>query len=88
MTRLDFLAGLGMLDVDIEGQLIERETPFGFDRLQARYAYLSPGGEEVEESAHPGEAEAETDTDTPVEEAVAPDEREPAEADENEISEA
>ena len=43
MTRLEFLAGLGMLDVDSEGQLIEREQPFGFERLQKRYAYLSPG---------------------------------------------
>lgn len=43
MTRLNFLARLGMLDVDNEGRLEERKAPFGFDRLQKRYAYLLPG---------------------------------------------
>ena len=40
ITRLNFLASLGMLDVDVEGTLTERETPFGYDRLQERYPYL------------------------------------------------
>jgi outer membrane protein TolC len=49
ITRLEFLAGLGMLDVDGGGTLIERTTPFGYDRLQERYPYLKsdPGGEET-----------------------------------------
>ncbi len=40
ITRLEFLAGLGMLDVDTHGALIERDNPFGYDRLQDRYPYL------------------------------------------------
>jgi len=40
ITRLNFLASLGMLDVDAEGTLTERKTPFGYERLQARYPYL------------------------------------------------
>ena len=40
ITRLNFLASLGMLDVDAGGTLTERETPFGYDRLQERYPYL------------------------------------------------
>ncbi len=40
ITRLEFLAGLGMLDVDVDGMLTERETPFGYERLQVRYPYL------------------------------------------------
>ena len=40
ITRLNFLASLGMLDVDVDGTLSERETPFGYDRLQERYSYL------------------------------------------------
>jgi len=42
ITRLEFLASLGMLEVDAEGTLIERETPFGYERLQERYPYLRP----------------------------------------------
>jgi len=43
ITRLEFLASLGMLDVDGEGKLVERQQPFGYDRLQQRYYYLEPG---------------------------------------------
>lgn len=40
ITRLEFLASLGMLNVDADGALGERETSFGYDRLQERYPYL------------------------------------------------
>ena len=43
ITRLEFLASLGMLDVDPAGKLSERKTPFGYDRLQKRYPYLKSG---------------------------------------------
>jgi outer membrane protein TolC len=39
-TRLDFLAELGMIDVDSKGNITERKAPFGFDRLQQLYPYL------------------------------------------------
>ncbi|MDP6045268.1 MAG: TolC family protein [Phycisphaerae bacterium] len=45
MTRLHFLASLGMLSVDAGGKLSERKTPFGYDRLQKRYGYLKSGGD-------------------------------------------
>jgi len=43
ITRLEFLASLGMLNVDVDGKLAERKTPFGYDRLQERYPYLKFG---------------------------------------------
>jgi len=42
ITRLEFLADLGMLSVDSDGLYSERNEPFGFDRLEERYSYLSP----------------------------------------------
>ncbi|MHC4982130.1 MAG: TolC family protein [Planctomycetota bacterium] len=36
-TRLDFLADLGMLQVDEKGQVHERAEPFKFTRLEERY---------------------------------------------------
>lgn len=50
ITRLEFLASLGMLDVDVEGALSERETPFGYDRLQERYPYLSSAPDDAEQA--------------------------------------
>jgi outer membrane protein TolC len=43
ITRLQFLASLGMLNVDSKGELTERKNPFGYDRLQKRYSYLKSG---------------------------------------------
>jgi outer membrane protein TolC len=43
ITRLQFLASLGMLSVDSKGKLSELKTPFGYDRLQKRYPYLKSG---------------------------------------------
>ncbi len=43
ITRLEFLASLGMLNVDVDGTLAEREVPFGYDRLLERYPYLESG---------------------------------------------
>ena len=43
ITRLEFLASLGMLNVAADGALTERQTPFGYDRLQDRYPYLKSG---------------------------------------------
>ena len=40
ITRLEFLANLGMLSADADGTLTERKIPFGYDRLQERYPYL------------------------------------------------
>ncbi|MCE5278916.1 MAG: TolC family protein [Planctomycetaceae bacterium] len=39
-TRLNFLAGLGLLSVDEKGQIHERKEPFRFDLLRQRYDYL------------------------------------------------
>ena len=39
-TRLEFLAGLGMIGVDEKGQIHERAKPFQFDRLRRRYPYV------------------------------------------------
>lgn len=39
-TRLNFLADLGMIEVDDKGELNEREQPFEFERIRKRYAYL------------------------------------------------
>jgi len=50
ITRLQFLASLGMLNVDAGGKLSERKTPFGYDRLQKRYGYLKSGGDKKDES--------------------------------------
>jgi len=44
ITRLQFLANLGMLSADADGALTERKSPFGYDRLQERYPYLKLGG--------------------------------------------
>ncbi len=38
-TRLDFMGGLGMLQVDAKGRLHERAEPVTFRRIAARYAY-------------------------------------------------
>ena len=61
ITRLEFLASLGMLDVDVEGKLTERKTPFGYDRLQERYPYLESGQYDKEQiaAAAPKESEEE-----------------------------
>lgn len=40
-TRLEFLATLGMVAVDERGQIHERHDPFGFDRIERIYQYLS-----------------------------------------------
>ena len=66
ITRLKFLAGLGMLDVDADGMLTERKTPFGFEKLQQRYPYLESaeddGGQSVAAvSGESKEAEASGD---------------------------
>jgi outer membrane protein TolC len=39
-TRLNFLADLGMMEVDEKGELHERKQPFEFERIRKRYAYL------------------------------------------------
>ncbi|MCY2931479.1 MAG: TolC family protein, partial [Planctomycetota bacterium] len=41
-TRLDFLATLGMLQVDAKGRIHERAEPVTFRRIAARYSY-APG---------------------------------------------
>ena len=38
-TRLDFMASLGMLDVDEKGQIHERTDPYTFERIRRRYPY-------------------------------------------------
>jgi len=43
ITRLQFLASLGLLSADLDGALTERKIPFGYDRLQERYPYLKLG---------------------------------------------
>ncbi|MBT3198419.1 MAG: TolC family protein [Phycisphaerales bacterium] len=50
ITRLQFLASLGMLSVDADGKLTERKTPFGYDRLQKRYSYLKSGASEKKDA--------------------------------------
>ena len=40
-TRVQFLATLGMIEVDERGMLHERAEPFRFDRIAKRYSYLS-----------------------------------------------
>ncbi len=54
ITRLQFLASLGMLSVDPDGTLNERKTPFGYDRLQKRYPYLETG--QYDKTRAPGKA--------------------------------
>ncbi|MCP4374982.1 MAG: TolC family protein [bacterium] len=39
-TRLNFLASLGMIEVDDKGRLNERKQPFRFERIRKRYTYL------------------------------------------------
>ena len=39
-TRLNFLADLGMIEVDDKGELNERKQPFEFERIRKRYTYL------------------------------------------------
>jgi len=72
MTRLDFLADLGMLTVNGDGQITEREQPFGFERLVERYGYLSPSPEIAKERSvapEPGaEARANDVAETPEKE--------------------
>jgi len=65
ITRLNFLASLGMLDVDVEGTLTERETPFGYDRLQERYPYLKsePYNQNQIAVATPDESKADEESD-------------------------
>ena len=43
IERFQFLASLGMLDVGFNGNLNERKTPFGYERLGERYPYLKSG---------------------------------------------
>jgi outer membrane protein TolC len=45
-TRLRFLASLGMIGVDEDGRLYQREKPTRFDRLADRYRYLHRSPEE------------------------------------------
>jgi len=45
-TRLQFLAELGMLAVDEQGQFRERPEPFTFERIEKRYPYV-PGAEKT-----------------------------------------
>ena len=61
ITRLEFLASLGMLSVDADGILAERETPFGYDRLLERYPYLESGQDDEKQiaAATPKESEEE-----------------------------
>ncbi len=40
-TRVQFLATLGMIEVDERGMLHERAEPFRFDRISKRYSYLA-----------------------------------------------
>ena len=58
ITRLQFLASLGMLSVDSKGDLTERKTPFGYDRLQKRYPYLKSAAGDKKENPAPAEKEA------------------------------
>ena len=51
ITRLQFLANLGMLSADADGALTERKSPFGYDRLQERYPYLKLGGYDENQTA-------------------------------------
>ncbi len=44
--RLAFLAALGMIACDTDGEISERQEPFGFDRLMKHYPYLATGGPE------------------------------------------
>jgi len=39
-TRLNFMADLGMIEVDDKGVLNERKQPFEFERIRKRYTYL------------------------------------------------
>ena len=39
-TRMNFLANLGMIEVDDKGTLNERKQPFEFERIRKRYTYL------------------------------------------------
>jgi len=43
-TRLEFLATLGLIDVDEKGVVHEREQSISFDRIEARYPYVSDEG--------------------------------------------
>lgn len=63
ITRLEFLASLGMLEVAADEVLIEREIPFGYDRLQERYRYLNsrePDENQATTAASRESGEAET----------------------------
>jgi outer membrane protein TolC len=42
-TRIQFLATLGLIDVDKKGHIHERDKPFRFDKIEKRYPYV--GGE-------------------------------------------
>ena len=39
-TRLEFLADMGLLEINPAGDIIERTEPFGFQRLCKKYPYL------------------------------------------------
>jgi len=58
ITRLQFLASLGMLSVDLKGELTERKTPFGYNRLQKRYPYLKSGKDDKKDKAAAAPKEA------------------------------
>jgi len=58
ITRLQFLASLGMLGVDADGKLSERKTSFGYDRLQKRYLYLKSGKDDKKPKAAAAQKEA------------------------------
>ncbi len=45
-TRLEFLADIGMIEVDRKGNIRERNQPFRFDRLEGRYPYAAIGRSE------------------------------------------
>ncbi len=53
ITRLTFLASLGMIDVAPDGSLSEREEPFGYDLLQKRYPYLQSADQNNENKETP-----------------------------------
>jgi len=43
-TRLEFLADLGMIQVNERGQIHEREEPFRFERIARRYPHVGADG--------------------------------------------
>ncbi len=46
-TRLEFLADIGMIEVDPKGNIRERNQPFRFDRIREQYSYVELGESET-----------------------------------------